>query len=77
MCLLHQRTQRAAADHEQVVEGAARDALLLPDLAADLQRRDDVGDGDDVGDTARQARLPDCLSVLAERVTRHEVGDDA
>lgn len=77
LCFLYKGTQRAAADHQQIVEGGARDAPLLPDLAADLEGGDDVGDGDDVGYPAGDAGLADGLGVLAELVARQEVTDDA
>jgi len=75
--LLHQGAQRAAADHQQIVERGARDASLLPDLPSDLQRSHDVGNGQDVQEAAREAGLADGLSVLSELVAGHEEGDDA
>merc|ERR1719216_328057 len=75
--LLHQGAQRAAADHQQIVERGARDASLLPDLPSDLQSGHDVGNGQDVQEAAREAGLADGLSVLSELVAGHEVGDDA
>lgn len=75
--LLHKRAQRAETDHQQIVDGGPRYALLLPDLSSDFQRREDVDDGADVGEATGEATFPDGLRILAELVARHEVRDDA
>lgn len=75
--LLYQCTQRAETDHQQIVEGGTRDALLLSDLASDLQRREDVDDGADVGEAASEATFADGFGILAKLVARHEIGNNA
>lgn len=75
--LLDQSTEWTTADEQQVIEGGAGYTPLLPDLAANLEGGDDVGDGQDVGQAAGEAGLADRLSILAELVAGHEVADDA
>lgn len=74
---LYQCTQRAETDHQQIVDGGPRYALLLSDLASDLQRREDVDDGADVGEAASEATFPDGFGILAKLVARHEVRNNA
>lgn len=75
--LLHECTQRAKTDHQQIVEGGARYAFLLSNLAPDFERREDVDDGADVGETASEATFADGLGILAKLVARDKVGDNA
>lgn len=76
LSFLHQGTQGAAADQQQIVEGRARDATLLADFPSDFDGCHEVDDRHEVGNTASTARLTDGLRVLAESVARDEVGDN-
>ena len=75
--LLHQGTERATHDGEAVVEGAAHEIVLLPDLPSDLDPGDEVEDGHEHGQGALDARLVHLLSVLPLDVAWGQPGDDA
>ena len=67
----------AEEDHQQVLAAPARYPRTFADFPAHAEQRHDVGQRDEVDQAAEEAGVPYGLRVLAERVTRHEVGDDA
>ena len=73
---LHYGTKTATPYADQVVEAAAFNPLLLPDLATDGDACPQVEEGDELGEGAHQAALTDLLGVLAVHVTWAEPGND-
>ena len=77
LSLLHERAEVAEEDHQQVLAAPARYPRTLADFPAHAEQRHDVGQRDEVDQAAEEAGVPYGLRVLAERVARHEVGNDA
>lgn len=75
--LLYYGAWTATPRADQVVEAAALNPLLLPNLATDGDACPQVEDGDELGEGAHQAALADLLGVLAVHVAWAEPGDDA
>ena len=64
-------------DRQQVFAAPSGNARTFPNLAAHAHQGCDVGQGDEVDETAEEAGVAHGLGVLAEGVAGHEVGDDA
>jgi hypothetical protein len=75
--LLYEGTQWTTHNREKVPNAAAVDAPGFPDLPAHRDQGNDLKDGHEVGHATENARLADCLRVLAEGVARDKVGDQA
>ena len=75
--LLHESAEMAEQDHQQVLATPARYPRILADFPAHGEKRHDVDQRYEVEQAAEEAGFSDSLGVLAERVARNEVGDDA
>lgn len=75
--LLHESAEMAAQDHQQVLANPARYLRSRADFPAHFEQRKDVDQRYKVEQAVEEAGFSDSLGVLAERVARNEVGDDA
>lgn len=62
---------------QQILEARSLNALLLTDLASDLNTSPQVEEGHELREGAEEAAVSDCLGILPEDVAWAEIGDDA
>ncbi|GFR89717.1 hypothetical protein ElyMa_006131900 [Elysia marginata] len=75
--LLHQRARIAEYNSEQVSAATTLDVPTLSDLATHAHQSDQVQYGHEVSQATQKTVLAHRLGVLAKRVARHKVGDEA
>lgn len=63
-------------DGEEVAQARAVDVAYFTNLSAYVEKSHDVHDGDEIDAAADKATIAHVLGVLAEGVTRAEVGDE-
>lgn len=77
LSFLDERTAVATPERQQVHDETTRNVLLSSHLATYLSSTDEVGDGNELNQSADETALADLLGDPAGRVARHDVRDDA